>query len=304
MITANLERLFRDIPDEAARPALALLNHRDYEQAEHAYLKASRAMLVSTSETMKLLGNLTISRLELMVLSLHAQKEIEGVGRGASVSALQQDMFASRFTSPRTINDFVERLVQSKRLTREKDPDDHRVRRLIPTEILIGDQIQVMSPGAAALEVIYPGTRLIETWRNDHREFLGYCLGSGRLVRQLSKSLYETFGAIGEFEMHDGGIPLMRLFCLTCYETHGRLATNLPIAENRSEASRSLRISLSQVGKLIELGIADGLFIDVPPRGMIMITDKCIDHWRGLTGTRISSIREAVLAWQIRKAAL
>lgn len=304
MITANLERLLQELPDEAARPALALLNHRDYEEAERAYLKASRAMLASTRETMKLLGNLTITRLELMVLSLHAQKEIEGIGRGASVSALQHDAFASRYSSPRTINDFVERLVQSKRLTREPDPDDSRVKRLIPTESLIGDQIEVMSPAAAALEVMYPGTRLIETWRNDRREFFGYCLVTASLVRHLSKFTLKTFGAIGEFEMHDGGIPLMRLFCLTCYETHGRLATNLPIPENRSEASRSLGISLSQVGKLVELGISEGLFIDVPPRGMIMLTDKCIDQWRGLTVTRVAGIREAVLAWQSRKAAL
>ncbi|MFF8799409.1 MULTISPECIES: hypothetical protein [unclassified Methylobacterium] len=104
-----------------------------------------------------------------IIVCLHAGYEPADRETWPTLSRLKDTVARFGFASPRLIDDFVTRLVQTGLLTLERQPDDNRVRLLCPTEPLLAWDREWMAAHYAPLAHLYPDPGYDAPLRRDVR---------------------------------------------------------------------------------------------------------------------------------------
>lgn len=91
-----------------------------------------------------------------IIVCLHAGYEPSDRATWPTLSHLKETVARFGFASPRLIDSFVARLVQTGYLELQQQPEDNRVRLLFPTESLLAWDREWMAAHYAPLETLYP----------------------------------------------------------------------------------------------------------------------------------------------------
>ncbi|MFA5951837.1 MAG: hypothetical protein WC807_16295 [Hyphomicrobium sp.] len=194
---------------------------------------------------------------ELALLFLHLERELEGKGSGATIAKLQAFAVMQDFSSPRRVNTFIDRSVEIGRVERLRISDDRRVRRLVPTDILIDYLRRHALLSTDAIGIVLPNSPLSEIIRSDRSAYLRLALAAAR-KRIADESPFRQSPEVTFFASRDGGLAIMNALLFSCYEQNGALSPDLAFRVSFASVSQRFGISRSHVRNVIRTAAKSG----------------------------------------------
>ncbi|AWN39040.1 hypothetical protein DK427_15505 [Methylobacterium radiodurans] len=143
-------------PPAAPLTAEAILAHPDFPEARRVFIAEHRK--VYDSEVFPGRFGADVGRVTTLaiIVCLYANYVRADRETWPTLTKLKTTVARFGFASPRLIDTFVARLVQTGDLVLRKQPDDSRVRLLCPTEKLLAWDREWMAAHYAALDLLYP----------------------------------------------------------------------------------------------------------------------------------------------------
>ena len=229
----------------------ALLAHPNIDKAIAVATRRSLDYTLATTRHQDDLSHFRHLLIETLLIYLHYDREFLNRGPGATKASVSELAAKLNTACPRAVSTLMQRMLDLGRTTKEI-ADDKRVRRFVPTSLMLEDHLTVSLPFLEALPLVGLGSRTMADIRTNLETFKRYRYAIGRFYADGADPVRPFAKPKPYFSNRARGIAISHYLRLLNIEEFGALTANRPCPINISRMAEQLSISRTHVRNVLD----------------------------------------------------